>query len=115
LLDFRIVRLQESVSDLSQGFQFCILDIFTFILGEAEKEDRTVRTKTNKQAKTSSFTLSFRATRCLMMRPPRSASIRPRLARSTAATRLASGMPFWRVNLASVLVLKIRTGVSIVL
>jgi hypothetical protein len=106
LLDLRIVRFQESVRDLSQGFQLRILNIFTFILGEAKQEDRTVRAKTNKQTKASSFTLPSRATRCLIMRPPRSASIRPRIARSTAATKLASGMPFWRANLASVLVLK---------
>jgi hypothetical protein len=39
LLDHHIVRFQESVCDLSQGFQFRVLDIFTFILGEAEQED----------------------------------------------------------------------------
>jgi hypothetical protein len=77
LLDLRIVRFQESVRDLSQGFQLRILNIFTFILGEAKQEDRTVRAKTNKQTKASSFTLPSRATRCLIMRPPRSARALP--------------------------------------
>src|SRR4051794_14732548 len=43
-----------------------------------------------------------------MMWPPRSASISPRKALSTAITRSASLMRFCRVNLASALVLKIR-------
>ena len=59
MLDLCIVRFQEGVCDLSHGFKFHILDIFTFILRETEQKDRTVRAKTSKQAKTCSFTLPW--------------------------------------------------------
>ena len=55
-----------------------------------------------------------RATRCLISRPPRSASIRPAIACRTAVTRLSSPMPFRRANLASALVLNIRREKSLV-
>jgi hypothetical protein len=111
LLDLRIGRFQEGVCDLSQGFKFHILDIFTCILGETEQKDRTVRAKANKQAKASSFAFSRPRHTLFDDASTEVPSISPRTARSTAATRLESGMSFWRVNLASGLVLKIRKPV----
>jgi hypothetical protein len=87
LLDRRVVRFQESVRDLPQGFQFRILDIFTLVLGESEEEDRTVGAKTSEQAKASSLALPGQRHTLLDDTTTQAASIRPRIARSTAANQ----------------------------
>jgi hypothetical protein len=58
LFDLLIAGLQEYSRDLSQRLQFRVVDIFTFILGETEKEHRPTGTKTDKQAKAASLALT---------------------------------------------------------
>jgi hypothetical protein len=113
--DLVIAGVQERSCNLPQGDQFGITDIFAFVLGEAEQEDGSMRAEPDKQAKAASFAFS-RPRNALLDDPSAEIGIYQALLRALdRRTKLESGMPFWRVNLASVFVLKIRISLSIVL
>jgi hypothetical protein len=57
--DLVIAGVQERSCNLPQGDQLGVIDVFTFVLGEAEQEDRSMRAEADKQAKAASLAFSW--------------------------------------------------------
>jgi hypothetical protein len=56
--DLLVAGAQERSRNLPEGDQFCITDVFTFVLGEAEQKDGSMRAEPDEQSKAGSLALS---------------------------------------------------------
>jgi hypothetical protein len=108
LRDFVVVGGEPPCNDYAQGHELVVIDVFALVLGEAVQDGRPIRPVSDQQAKAATLTLAGPGDALLDDAAAEIGVVKPRMAFSTASTRLPSLIPSRLVKRASALVLKIR-------